>query len=157
MKHRRFTHEFVELMPGRLQDGVLYVSMEYATAIHRCACGCGEKVVTPISPTDWSLLFDGDTISLSPSIGNWNFACRSHYWIERGCVRWAADMSQQAIEHGRARDRQSKARYFGVVNPPPQVSGEANQAHQSEVSRAGPSHSEGRRGPWSSLKEWWKR
>ena len=157
MKHFRFAHEFVELMPGQLQDGVLYVSMEYATAIHRCACGCGEKVVTPIAPTDWSLLFDGDTISLSPSIGNWNFACRSHYWIERGCVRWAADMSQQAIEHGRARDRQSKARYFGVVNPSPQVSGEANQAHQSEVSRAGPSHSEGRRGPWSSLKEWWKR
>ena len=156
MKHHQFAHEFVELMPGQLQDGVLYVSMEYATAIHRCACGCGEKVVTPISPTDWSLQFDGDSISLSPSIGNWNFACRSHYWIERGSVRWAADMSQQAIEHGRARDRQNKARYFDMANPPPQVSGEANSLSQPEV-RALPSQSKGGRGPWSSLKEWWKR
>ena len=157
MKHHRFAHEFVELMPGQLQEGVLYVSMEYATAIHRCACGCGEKVVTPISPTDWSLQFDGDTITLSPSIGNWNFACRSHYWIERGCVRWAANMSQQAIEHGRARDRQNKARYFGVANPPPQVSGAASPIEQPEVSRAEPSQSKGGRGLWSSLKEWWKR
>ncbi|WP_458239121.1 DUF6527 family protein [Pseudomonas sp. P5_A2_2] len=157
MKHHRFTHEFVELMPGQLQEGVLYVSMEYATAIHRCACGCGEKVVTPMSPTDWSLQFDGDTISLSPSIGNWNFACRSHYWIERGRVRWAAEMSQQAIELGRTRDRQNKARYFGAANPPPQVSGAASPVQQPEVSRARPSQSKGGRGLWSSLKEWWKR
>ena len=38
-------------------------------------------MVTPLKPTDWKLTFDGKTITLYPSIRNWNFACRSHYWI----------------------------------------------------------------------------
>jgi Family of unknown function (DUF6527) len=33
-----------------------------------CCCGCGEKVVTPLRPTDWKLIFDGKTISLDPSL-----------------------------------------------------------------------------------------
>jgi hypothetical protein len=82
------TLNFVELMPKEIEDGVLYISMEYATAIHLCACGCGNKVVTPLSPKDWKLTFDGDSISLSPSIGNWNFDCKSHYWIKNNNVRW---------------------------------------------------------------------
>ena len=76
-----FHPEFVELMPAKLEEGVLYVSMIHAVAIHKCACGCGEKVVTPLDPSDWTLTFDGITISLYPSIGNWNFGCRSHYFI----------------------------------------------------------------------------
>ncbi|MFC4855982.1 DUF6527 family protein [Actinophytocola glycyrrhizae] len=28
--------------------------------------------------------FNGETVSLSPSIGNWSFPCRSHYYsLER--------------------------------------------------------------------------
>lgn len=84
-----FTIELVEYMPSTLEQGVLYVSMRYATVIHLCACGCGEKVVTPLSPSDWSLAFDGETISLSPSIGNWDFPCRSHYWIKRSQAIYA--------------------------------------------------------------------
>jgi len=74
-------HRFVEFIPDELEDGILYISLKYCTAIHKCVCGCGNEVVTPISPTDWLLSFDGKTISLYPSIGNWNFKCRSHYWI----------------------------------------------------------------------------
>ncbi len=84
-------HRFVETIPRALEPGVLYVSMGYRTAVHRCCCGCGNPVVTPISPEDWSLTFDGEIVSLRPSIGNWGFPCSSHYWITSGRVRWVAD------------------------------------------------------------------
>jgi len=88
--------EFVRLMPKQLDESVLYVSMEYATAIHLCACGCGNKVVTPLSPADWSLRYNGESLSLSPSIGNWNFPCRSHYWITDNRIRWQHSWADEA-------------------------------------------------------------
>lgn len=54
------THEFVEYMPDELKDGTLYVSMPFATVAHKCCCGCGKEVVTPLSPTDWKLIYAGD-------------------------------------------------------------------------------------------------
>ena len=84
----RIEHQFVDLIPETISEGVLYVSMTYATAIHKCCCGCGNKVVTPLDPNHWMLTFDGQSISLSPSIGNWNYPCRSHYWICRSNVKW---------------------------------------------------------------------
>ena len=81
MRIERFILEFVETMPAALSEGTLYISMVYAVARHLCACGCGEEVVTMFTPTDWKLTFDGEHVSLQPSIGNWSFACRSHYWI----------------------------------------------------------------------------
>ena len=51
--------------------------------------GCGGRVVTPLSPDDWRLTYDGDTVSLWPSIGNWAFACQSHYWIRSDQIVWA--------------------------------------------------------------------
>jgi Family of unknown function (DUF6527) len=96
------TPEFIELAPPELQVGVLYVSMRYSTAIHRCCCGCGRKVVTPLSPTDWQLFFDGDSVSLTPSIGNWSFKCQSHYWIRKNRVEWAPRWTRKKIEAGRA-------------------------------------------------------
>ena len=80
------THEFVELIPEELKQGTLYVSIHFATASHLCCCGCGNKVVTPIRPTDWKFICDGKTISLEPSIGNWSFPCQSHYWIRNNRV-----------------------------------------------------------------------
>lgn len=106
-----FRHEFVEFIPEELEEGVIYVSLEHATATHLCACGCGSEVVTPISPTDWQVIFDGETVSLKPSIGNWSLPCGSHYWLQRGRVHWAGKWSRERIEAGRARDRQNKERY----------------------------------------------
>jgi Family of unknown function (DUF6527) len=108
---KQLRHEFVEYLPEALEEGTLYVSMQYATAAHRCACGCGNEVITPLSPTDWKLTFDGRTISLSPSIGNWSFPCRSHYWITRDRVEWAASWSREEVEAGRAKDRKRKGQY----------------------------------------------
>ena len=106
-------HEFVKTIPDELEERTLYVSMEYATAVHTCCCGCGREVVTPLSPTDWTLIYDGVSISLSPSIGNWSFECRSHYWISKGKVRWAKRWSRNRIGAGRAHDRRLKVRYYG--------------------------------------------
>ena len=64
----RLQHRFVKFIPDELEDGVIYVSMEYKTVTHRCCCGCGEKVVTPLSPAGWELTFNGQSVSLSPSI-----------------------------------------------------------------------------------------
>jgi len=116
MKRRTtLTHEFVEYIPDELKDGTLYVSMPFATVAHKCCCGCGKEVVTPLSPTDWKLSFDGKAISLEPSVGNWSFDCKSHYWIRGGKVRWAGMWSQEEIDGGRARDRLAKERYFENV------------------------------------------
>jgi hypothetical protein len=101
-------HEFVEFIPEQLAEGVLYVSVEYATAAHGCACGCGNEVFTPLSPTDWKLIFDGESVSLKPSIGNWSFDCQSHYWIEEGRIRWAPRLSRAKIDRLREVDRQAK-------------------------------------------------
>ena len=104
-------HEFVEFIPEKLEEGVLYVSLLHATAMHLCACGCGSEVITPLSPTDWQLIFDGETVSLHPSIGNWSFPCQSHYWLKRGRIRWAPKWSREKIEAGRAKDRRNKERW----------------------------------------------
>ncbi len=91
----------------------LYVSIEYATTVHKCACGCGKEVVTPLSPTDWMLIFDGKTVSLDPSIGNWGFPCRSHYWVRTNRAVWAEDWSQARVDAKRAHDRRTKDKYYG--------------------------------------------
>lgn len=109
-------HEFVETIPDHLQEGVLYISIPYATALHRCMCGCGAEIVTPLSPTDWELIFNGQTVSLSPSIGNWSYECQSHYWIRANRVRWSRRMSKRQIERIRELDRLEKE---GVYAPAP--------------------------------------
>lgn len=111
------THEFVEFIPQELEPGTVYISVEYATCAHLCLCGCGEKVVTPLAPTDWRLTFDGEAISLDPSIGNWSFDCQSHYWIEESRVIWARQWSKEKIKANRARDRHQKQRLNGEPEP----------------------------------------
>ena len=105
-------HRFVEFIPDKIEEGVLYISLEYCTAIHKCACGCGNEVVTPISPTDWKLIFNGKAISLHPSIGNWNFECQSHYWINNNKVEYAGRWTKKEIDLGRKQDKNHKDKYF---------------------------------------------
>lgn len=106
-------HKFVEAIPDNIEEGVIYVSLEYCTAIHKCVCGCGNEVVTPISPTDWKLTFDGESISLSPSIGNWNFECRSHYWVTNNKITHSRSWSRDEVDYGRKKDKKKKKWFFG--------------------------------------------
>jgi hypothetical protein len=117
---------FVEFIPAEIEPGKLYISITYATASHLCACACGERVVTPFSPADWRLTFDGETVSLYPSIGNWAQKCRSHYWIRENQIVWGGALSDSKIAAARTRDRQDTERHFGervgghVIAPKPQ-------------------------------------
>lgn len=109
------THRFVEFIPDEIEDNTLYISLDYCTVVHKCCCGCGSEIVTPLSPTDWKLIFDGESISLYPSIGNWSLDCKSHYWIRKGRVEWAKKWSKQEIKRGREIDAQGKKKFFGQL------------------------------------------
>jgi hypothetical protein len=97
---------FSEYIPADPDDGTLYISMDYATAVHLCACGCRSKVVTPLGPADWQLVFDG-TVTLTPSIGNGQLSCRSHYYIHHDQIRWARPMSSGATNEASQRDQEA--------------------------------------------------
>jgi hypothetical protein len=95
-----FKHRFVENIPEEKEEGFLYISMEYGTAIHKCVCGCGNDVVTPLSPNlGWQLTYDGETISLNPSIGNWYFPCKTHYWIKNNKIVLAKKLNKGVFEN----------------------------------------------------------
>lgn len=108
-------HKFVEYIPNQIEQDILYISVEYKTAVHLCVCGCGNKVVTPLSPTDWELRFNGKTVSLSPSIGNWNFECKSHYFITRNKIRQARRWEDWEIEEGKKEDTEKKKSFFDIL------------------------------------------
>ena len=127
MRRDHIEPEFVEFIPPELSEGKLYVSMIYATTVHLCACGCGNKVVLPLSPAEWQMFFDGEAVSLTPSIGNWEFPCRSHYWITGNAIKWAAPWTKEQIEAGRRRDQADLDSYFtsrGAVMSGEQSAGE---------------------------------
>lgn len=105
-------YKFVEFIPEIIEEGILYISLEYCTAIHKCVCGCDNEVVTPLSPTDWEMTFNGKSVSLYPSIGNWNFECKSHYWITRNKVRFARKWYDWEIDEGRKKDTALKNKFF---------------------------------------------
>ncbi|MCK5677112.1 MAG: hypothetical protein KAH72_01360 [Flavobacteriaceae bacterium] len=106
------THKFVDKIPETIEEGILYVSIPYETVIHKCCCGCGSEVVTPISPTDWILTFDGDSITLDPSIGSWSLDCRSHYYIRKNKVVWSNTYSSEEVYRVRKIDIEDKLNYF---------------------------------------------
>lgn len=127
-------HRFVDAFPEHLAPGVLYVSLEYGSAAHSCCCGCGEEVVTPITPTDWNITYDGETVTLHPSVGSWTLPCRSHYVLRRGRVIEAPSWTDAEIAAERRRDRRTKAAYFGAEHdlpalpPEPEPVGDDAQA-----------------------------
>lgn len=112
MKLQRIQHKFIEFVPEKLEPGTIYVSLEYNTANHLCACGCGSEVVTILGPADSSITYNGRSISISTSIGNSNFPCKSHYWIEESRVLWESRMTPQLTAISRARDKAGKVREY---------------------------------------------
>jgi len=105
-------HEFVDTIPDNLEEKTLYISIRYATAVHKCMCGCGSEVVTPLSPQDWELTYNGESISLYPSIGNWSLPCKSHYWIKYNKVIWAYSWSDEMIVKNREKSLRARRKYY---------------------------------------------
>lgn len=113
-KVERLRLERAQYMPKVLEPGVLYASVEFGAAAHLCACGCGAKIRTPLAPTEWTLEETSDGPSLSPSVGNWQQPCRSHYWIWRGEVEWHGDWTEAQVQAGRRREHQRRKAYFAA-------------------------------------------
>jgi len=88
LKITEITAKFSKFIPEVLEDGILYVSLEYHTATHKCCCGCGEKVVTPLNDSWWKIEMNGELASLSPSIGSFSLECKSHYYIKESKIQW---------------------------------------------------------------------
>lgn len=108
---------FVDAMPATLDDGVLYVSMLFNTVVHRCCCGCGTRVVTPLSPVEWRLEYDGRAVSLYPSIGNHQYRCKSHYWIRQNRVEWSDAWTTREIDEGRATTHRARRAWYDRREP----------------------------------------
>lgn len=125
MKIRTIKPAFVDIIPDHLDEGILYISERYRTMLHKCCCGCGEEVVTPLSPADWRFSRSGNMVSIFPSIGNWSFKCKSHYWIKNNTVYPSVGFSDKEIERVRKRDQMDKERYIAYKNAkkPPANSG----------------------------------
>ncbi len=82
---------YMEYIPEQLEEGKLYISEEFCTAIHLCACGCKEKTVTPLNKDGWSLnKNDNKEVTLRPSIGNfkWESPYHAHYYITNNRIVW---------------------------------------------------------------------
>lgn len=108
----RYRSECVHFMPKQLQPGVLYVSDEFSTAAHLCACGCGTKIRTPLGATEWKITETPYGPTLWPSVGNWQQRCRSHYVISRGKVLWGAQWTEEQIRVGRANENRRRNGYY---------------------------------------------
>ena len=105
--------EFVEYIPETVEDGVLYISKRHATAVHKCCCGCGTEVPTPLKPTFWRLTENASgEVSLFPSVGNWSLPCKAHYVIKNNCVIWARQYSAREIRKVKARDNRDHEKAF---------------------------------------------
>ena len=100
---------FVEQFPDEFESGILYVSMQYAICGHLCACGCGEKVITPLSPKQWKIAYNGEDVTLYPSIGNYAFACQSHYFLTNGTIVWVGEYD---AENGKRKKKWLLAKLF---------------------------------------------
>ena len=104
-------------MPKQLEPGVLYVSEEFCTAAHLCACGCGSKIRTPLGPAEWQIMDTDRGPSLYPSIGNWQHKCKSHYWIYQGEVIWSEQWSPDQIKMGRQYEETRRRAYHDSLAP----------------------------------------
>ncbi|WP_328708865.1 DUF6527 family protein [Microbispora hainanensis] len=119
MTRLTMTYEFVDHAPENLEEGILYISIPFTSVLHLCCCGCGREVVTPLNPRDWRLIFDGETVSLEPSIGNWSFPCQSHYWIRNSTVRWVRPRSRDRADNDWTRNSPQPEAPFSMPERPP--------------------------------------
>lgn len=105
-------HKFVEFMPKDIEDKVLYISIEFDVAKHKCPCGCGDIIVTSFSPARWRLIYDGESVSLEPSIGNWSHECRSHYYIKNDKIVWLSSITKEIDTSVSERDKHALKKHY---------------------------------------------
>lgn len=94
MRINEITPIFVDRIPPEIEEGILYISPECNAIIHKCACGCGKIVSTPTDENGWSLTYKDSCVSLVPSIGNYSYKCKSHYFITKNKIIWLPQESK---------------------------------------------------------------
>ena len=72
-------------MPDKelMKECEVYISHRFRVAIHLCLCGCKIQTVMPFDKKErgWNLIEKNGKISFTPSVGNQQFPCGSHYII----------------------------------------------------------------------------
>lgn len=91
--------KFVDEIPKDISDGNLFLCLQYNAVVHKCACGCGEIISTPLDKTHgWIMQYDGETVTLSPSVGNGSYKCRSHYFIQGNNIVWLGKIGEPIVK-----------------------------------------------------------
>ena len=95
MKTTELKPVYLQFLPPQnaMQEGILYISKRFQVAKHLCACGCMSDTVTPfehqgetMTLPGWKFTDNDGLVTLSPSIGNAQFPCKSHYWIQNNKI-----------------------------------------------------------------------
>lgn len=113
---------FTDKIPEDLAPGILYISMNHRIAKHFCPCGCGEVITIIFDPELWKLKYDGESVSVFPSIGNYHIPCQSHYFITDNQVNWCEIKEgqklyspfQRLIEKNKR--KRKRERFFNIVS-----------------------------------------
>lgn len=80
---------FVEFVPHQLEAGKLYIAERFGTTSHLCPCGCQDLVVMPINKENgWSMIKKDGKVTMRPSVGNFEYPCKSHYYITENKIEW---------------------------------------------------------------------
>ena len=147
MMTTHYTPEFVESFPTPLDAwGLLHLPrVQHLRPPVRLRLW--QRGRHPTLPAQWSFTYDGDSISVRPSVGNWSFACKSHYVINKGHVRWARGFFSDEIARNRARDR-------AALDGPNSNSGEPRDESRADRPRPGQSAGNARRGTLHRLFGW---
>ena len=105
-------------MQNDIVPGELYVSMKYGVVVHFCPCGCGQLSEITLSPERWHLTYDGEFLSLNPSIGNSRLRCRSHYWIRYNKVVWCRPMTPALSALAQRQEDKNRESKYDTTNHP---------------------------------------
>lgn len=91
----KFTYRLVDRIPEELQPGVVYHTDEFELAQLLCACGCGHRV-TLLVPDGHQVSCEDGFATIRPSIAVLDGACKCHYFITAGKVKWLEPFSSSA-------------------------------------------------------------
>ncbi|MFF1876607.1 DUF6527 family protein [Leifsonia sp. NPDC058230] len=104
----------------------------------RLPAGCGNKVVTPLGRSRWHISGGEHDISLSPSVANNAFPCRSHYFIKAGRIQWASTLSGESQTNTSSYNWTSSATYnpaWGVETSATDENGKVTTATYDALGR----------------------
>jgi hypothetical protein len=83
----KYRYQLVDRIPTQMRGDVVYHTKEFELAGLLCACGCSHRI-TLLVPDSHQVWDQGGYATIRPSIGVFDGACKSHYFITAGEVQW---------------------------------------------------------------------